>query len=52
MLHNRNMQISILEINRKRIITLLNTLSHLSENRHLTSRYLHKVVKLLNVVEA
>ena len=35
MLNNKNMKISILAINRKSIITLMNNLLYLSDSRHL-----------------
>ena len=49
MLNNRNMFISILQINRKSIITQLNKLPYLSNSRHLKSRNGDIVVKLLMV---
>ena len=49
MFNNRNMYISILEINRKSIIILLNKLPYLSDSRHLKSRYVHISVKSLKV---
>ena len=43
--NNRNMQMSILNVNGKSIITLLNKVPYLSDSRHLKSRYLQRVIK-------
>ena len=49
MLNNRNMQISILEINRKSKFTLLNRLLYLCDSRHLKSRYGHVTIKVFEI---
>ena len=49
MLNNRNMQLSILEINRKSMLTMLNKLPYLSDSRHLKSMYVHKEIKSLEI---
>ena len=49
MLNNRNIQISTLEVKRKGIITLLNKLLHLFDNRHFKCRYVHVASELLKV---
>ena len=47
--YNENVQISILEINKESIITLLNKLPYLSDNIHLKSRYVHVTTELLKI---
>ena len=50
MMHtNRNMEISVLNINRKSIITFLNRLPYLSAIRHPKCRYLHVEIKSLKI---
>ena len=49
MLNNRNMQINILEINRKSIIKMLNKLLHLSYSRHLKRRQVHVVIEFFTI---
>ena len=49
MLNYRNMQVSILEVSRESIITLLNTLQYLYDSRNLESRYLCVVIKSPNI---
>ena len=49
-LTNRNMQISILEINRKHInLAELNDLSYLFDSRHLKPAYMHVATELLMI---
>ena len=49
MLNNRNMQVSILKINGKNIITMLNELPYLSDSRHLKIMYVYIVIKSLKI---
>ena len=49
MMNKRNISISILEINRKNIITLLNKLSCLSDGRHFKSRYVDVGIESLEI---
>ena len=44
-LNNRNVPISITEINTESITTLLNKLPHLSDSRHLKNRYVHVIIE-------
>ena len=48
-LNNRNMYISILEINGESIITTLNKWPDMSDNRHLKGRYMQIMITLLKV---
>ena len=47
MFNNRNMQISILKVNGKSMMTFLYKLPYLFESRHLKGRYVHVVIKSL-----
>ena len=49
MLDNRNMQISIFEINRENIINCLNNLPYLSDSRHLKSKQMYIAIKSLKI---
>ena len=44
MLNNRNMYISILEINGESIITMLHKLLDMSDSRHLKRRYMQIMI--------
>ena len=48
-LNNRNIQINILNINGKSIITLLNKLTYLSDSKLLKSRYVDIAIKSLKI---
>ena len=48
-LNNRNIQISILEINRKSITIWLNNLPYLSDSGHLKRRDVHVALELLKI---
>ena len=45
-LNSKNMQISIIEINRESICLMLNKLPYLSYGRHLKSRYVNVAIKV------
>ena len=47
--NNENTQISILEINRKSIIILLNRLLYVPESRHLKGKYVYVAIKSLKI---
>ena len=48
-LNNRNIQIGIIELNRKSIITLLNKLPYLSDSMHPKTKYVDLAIKLLKI---
>ena len=46
-LNNRNMQLRVIETNRKSIITLMSKLQYLSDSRPLKGRHVHVPTELL-----